>query len=171
MVTKPFLAGVHQMHGHWMGWTHATCDVGKMSDFVKVLRCLQKKYPIKQMPVFCHWWHTLFELKRWVEMQSPAALLPTSGACKFSDTQVKSDLDRASVVDSTSAVIKSDHDADATVKADPEAAMDSSSQETQVYGINAMQNMLGSPGQATQVYAVSPATPPQPVPASSAAGL
>ena len=172
--TKPLLAGVHQMQGHWMGWTHATCDVGKISDFVDVLRCLQKKYPVKQMPVFCHGWHTLDELKRWADMQSPAVLLPTSGACRFSDAQVKSDPDRASVisgVSSTSVVIKPDPDADATVKADPEAAIDSSSQKTQVYGSSAMQNTLGSTGQATQVYAMSPATPPQPVPASSAAGL
>ncbi len=126
------------------------------------------------MPVFCHWWHTLDELKRWADMQSPAALLPTSGACRFGDAQVKSDPDRASVVDSvfcTSVVIKPDPDAGARVKVDPEAAIDSSSQETQVYGINAMQTMLGSTGQATQVYAISPATPPQPVRASSAAGL
>ncbi len=172
--TKPLLAGVHQMHGHWMGWTHATCDVGKISDFVEVLRCLQKKYPVKQMPVFCHWWHTLDELERWADIQCPAALLPTSGACKFGDAHINSDPDRASVISgvfSTSVVIKPDPDADATVKADPEAAIESSSQETQVYGSSAMQSMLGSTGQATQVYAMSPATPPQPVHASSAAGL
>ena len=129
------------------------------SQIVKVLHCLQQKYPVKQMPVSCPWWHTLDELKRWADMPSPAGLQPTSGACRFDDTQVKSDPDRASVVNSvsnTSVVIKPDPDAGARVKAESEAAVDSSSQETQVYGINAMQNILGSTGEATQVYAVSP---------------
>lgn len=48
--TQKIVCGRHHWHASWMGWTHAHCHVGNMSDFVDILRMLQKKHPGRAMP-------------------------------------------------------------------------------------------------------------------------
>lgn len=55
----------HQWHANWMGWTHAHCNVGDMSDFVDILRTLQRKYPVETMPTNMHSWRNVEELTTW----------------------------------------------------------------------------------------------------------
>ena len=61
--TQKIVCGRHQWHASWMGWTHAHCHVGNMSDFVNILRMLQKKHPGRAMPAEAHSWQNLEELK------------------------------------------------------------------------------------------------------------
>ena len=52
-----------------MGWTHAGCDVGGMSDFADILRKLQQKYPGKSMPEGVHWWRGIDQLQALADTQ------------------------------------------------------------------------------------------------------
>ena len=50
-----------------------------MSEFLGILHRLQLKYPGKQMPMHCHWWKTLDELKEMAGIQSlPSTISPSS---------------------------------------------------------------------------------------------
>ena len=73
--TQLILCGRHQWHANWMGWTHAHCNVGNLSDFVNLLRTLQRKYPGEAMPTEVHSWRKLEDLKKWAGV---AGSIPSS---------------------------------------------------------------------------------------------
>lgn len=77
--TQLIMGGRHQWHANWMGWTHAHCDVGSMSDFVNLLRILQTKYPADAMPTEVHSWRKLEDLKKWAGV---AGSIPSSPAAQ-----------------------------------------------------------------------------------------
>ena len=155
--TKAIIAGKDKWHSHWMGWTHSTCDVGKLGDFKNVLHSLQQRYPTASMPEECHNWGTLKELREWAGIQAsqgPADEIPIQAQLqRFTEAagSIKTDPDATVVIKPDSdatVVIKPDPDATVVIKRDPDAASDGA---------------MNDDRQATQVYTgvTSPATPPQ----------
>lgn len=74
---KLILPGRHMWKGHWMGWTHSTCDVGELHDFKRALASLQQKFPKGSMPEECHWWVTPQQLQGWASVHHPLQRQPT----------------------------------------------------------------------------------------------
>lgn len=110
------IIGQQQWHAYWMGWTHAHCNVGEMSDFVDILQILQQKYPGKSMPKWMHWWKELKQLKTWAGMLDSAT------------PQIKSDPNPTQALPCANALI--------SIKLDPEVedlTSDSDSQATEIY--------------------------------------
>lgn len=83
--TEPIIGGSSQWSKSWFGWHHAHCKVGTLSEFLGILHHLQLKYSGKRMPMHCHWWTTLDELKEMAGMQSlPNIISLGPEACKAS---------------------------------------------------------------------------------------
>jgi len=77
--TELIISGSSQLSKSWFGWNHAHCTVGAMSELLGILHHLQTKYPGKKMPMHCHWWKTLDELKEMAGIQSlPSTISPSS---------------------------------------------------------------------------------------------